>query len=272
MTVARTAAEVLDEHATLELECVDRMYLNAYVPILQTCGGAAWFFRKVRGKPVPSSALMAPMSRDFVAAIERFVERVGVELVKFGRRNARRSACASICGAGPAARACCSSARRRRRRAWCARSAGRTSRAAATTCSWCTHGDGQPLLRLPGGRRLRADVREVLLVLPVHGAGVRQRPRVRQAAAGQARRGLRGAGQRPPVVRRPGAGAAAGRRTVGGEDRRPCATWLRRLPHPFARDDRAAGIRYEVSVLLTRSSRSPRSSTGPCRVACSSRR
>ena len=25
--------------------------------------------------------------------------------------------------------------------------------------------------------------------------------------------------------------------------------WLRRLPHPFARDDRAAGIRYEVSVL-----------------------
>ena len=30
---------------------------------------------------------MAPMSRDFVAAIERFVERVGVELVKFGRRE-----------------------------------------------------------------------------------------------------------------------------------------------------------------------------------------
>ena len=87
MTVARTAAEVLDEHATLELECVDRMYLNAYVPILQTCGGAAWFFRKVRGKPVPSSALMAPMSRDFVAAIGRFAEQAGVELVKFGRRE-----------------------------------------------------------------------------------------------------------------------------------------------------------------------------------------
>ena len=68
MNVARTAAEVLDEHATLELECVDRMYLNAYVPVLQTCGGAAWFFRKVRGKPVPSSALMAPMSRNFVAS------------------------------------------------------------------------------------------------------------------------------------------------------------------------------------------------------------
>ena len=87
MNVARTAAEVLDAHTTLELECVDRMYLNAYVPILQTCGGAAWFFRKVRGKPVPSSALMAPMTRDFVAGIERFAEGAGVEVVKFGRRE-----------------------------------------------------------------------------------------------------------------------------------------------------------------------------------------
>ena len=32
MTVARSAAEVLDEHVTFELECIDRMYLNAYVP------------------------------------------------------------------------------------------------------------------------------------------------------------------------------------------------------------------------------------------------
>ena len=96
MNVARTAAEVLDAHTTFELECVDRMYLNAYVPILQTCGGAAWFFRKVRGKPVPSSALMAlmalmapmaPMPRDLVAAIGRFAEQAGVELVKFGRRE-----------------------------------------------------------------------------------------------------------------------------------------------------------------------------------------
>ena len=87
MTVARSAAEVLDEHTTFELECVDRMYLNAYVEVLQTTGGAAWFFRKVRGKPVPSSALMAPMSRNFVAAIERFAERTGVELVAFGRRE-----------------------------------------------------------------------------------------------------------------------------------------------------------------------------------------
>ena len=99
MTVARSAAEALDEHTTFELECADRMYLNAYVPVLQTCGGAAWFFRKVRGKAVPSSALMAPMSRGFVAGIERFAERAGVDLVAFERRERKEERCASACAA-----------------------------------------------------------------------------------------------------------------------------------------------------------------------------
>ena len=41
MNMARTAAEVLTEHTTLELECIERMYLNVYVPMLQTGGGTA---------------------------------------------------------------------------------------------------------------------------------------------------------------------------------------------------------------------------------------
>ena len=49
MNVARNAGEVLAEHTTLELECVDQMYLNVYVPMLQTGAGAAHFFKKVRG-------------------------------------------------------------------------------------------------------------------------------------------------------------------------------------------------------------------------------
>ncbi len=46
MNVARSAGEVLAEHPTLELECIDRMYLNVYVPMLQAGAGAAWFFRR----------------------------------------------------------------------------------------------------------------------------------------------------------------------------------------------------------------------------------
>ena len=73
MNVARSVAEVLDEHTTLELECIDRLYLNVYVPLLQSPAGVAHFFRHVRGHPVPSSALMAPMTRRFVEEWERLL-------------------------------------------------------------------------------------------------------------------------------------------------------------------------------------------------------
>ena len=39
MTVARTVADVLTEHVTLEVECIDRMFLNVYQPRLQHAGG-----------------------------------------------------------------------------------------------------------------------------------------------------------------------------------------------------------------------------------------
>jgi hypothetical protein len=40
MTLPRTVAEVLSEHVVFEVECIDRMYLNVYVPQLQHAGGA----------------------------------------------------------------------------------------------------------------------------------------------------------------------------------------------------------------------------------------
>ena len=45
MSIPRTVAEVLREHVTLEVEGIDRMYLNVYVPALQRAGGVASFFR-----------------------------------------------------------------------------------------------------------------------------------------------------------------------------------------------------------------------------------
>ena len=77
MNVARNAAEVLAEHTTLELECIDRLYLNVYVALLQSPAGVSYFFRQVRGHPVPSSALMAPMTRRFVNELERYAQREG---------------------------------------------------------------------------------------------------------------------------------------------------------------------------------------------------
>jgi len=83
MSVPRCVAEVLREHSTLELECIDRMYLNLYVPILQREPGVAYFWRKHRGYSFASSALMAPMSRAFVGSIHAFAENQGIPLITF---------------------------------------------------------------------------------------------------------------------------------------------------------------------------------------------
>ena len=83
MTIARSAADVLSGRVTLEVECVDRMYLNLYVPKLQYESGVVGFLRGHRGATLVSSALMAPMTRQFVSEIERFAEREGVDLVTF---------------------------------------------------------------------------------------------------------------------------------------------------------------------------------------------
>ena len=83
MSVARTVAEILAEHVRLEIEGIDRLYLNVYVPQLQHVGGVVGFFRAHRGQPIASSALMAPISLAFVAAIERFVREEDVPLLTF---------------------------------------------------------------------------------------------------------------------------------------------------------------------------------------------
>ena len=49
MTIARSAADVLSGHVTLEVECVDRMYLNLYVPKLQYASGVVGFLRDHQG-------------------------------------------------------------------------------------------------------------------------------------------------------------------------------------------------------------------------------
>jgi hypothetical protein len=81
--VRKNVAEILTNHVTFELEAIDRMYLNAYVPSLQTGGGMAFFLKTQLGVRVPSTVMVAPMSQRFVDEIERFVTREGVDLITF---------------------------------------------------------------------------------------------------------------------------------------------------------------------------------------------
>ena len=83
MKIPKTAADVLDDHVVFELECIDRMYLNLYQPKLVYPAGVVGFFRGHREMPFASSALMDPISKDFVAAIHRFIRDHDLDLVHF---------------------------------------------------------------------------------------------------------------------------------------------------------------------------------------------
>src|SRR3954449_10654956 len=85
MTLPRTAADVLKDHVTLQVEGIDRMYLNVYQPRLQTDRGVAAFFRFHRGETFASSALMAPMSTAYITAVEHFVDQEQVPLITFAK-------------------------------------------------------------------------------------------------------------------------------------------------------------------------------------------
>jgi hypothetical protein len=85
MTVPQSVAVILREQVTLEVESIDRLYLNVYVPQLQRELGVVGFFRHHRGQPITSAALMEPISHAFVAAIERFAKQHGVPLITFAK-------------------------------------------------------------------------------------------------------------------------------------------------------------------------------------------
>lgn len=83
--VEQTVRELLEEKVVLDIEGIDRLYLNLYQPRLQTGGGVASFFKGHRGAKVVSTALMGPMSQAFIKAIDDFAKREGVEIVPFAK-------------------------------------------------------------------------------------------------------------------------------------------------------------------------------------------
>ena len=83
MTIPRTVTEVLKDHVTFQLEGLDRMYLNLYVPRLQTDQGVAYFWRFHRGHRFASSALMDPMTKDFLRRLEIFAQAHAIPVITF---------------------------------------------------------------------------------------------------------------------------------------------------------------------------------------------
>ena len=85
MTLPRTVADVLSGHVTFEVECIDRMYLNVYVPQLQYATGLVSYIHRQLGKPVASTAALAPVSEAFTRSVRSFAASGGIPWVDFAK-------------------------------------------------------------------------------------------------------------------------------------------------------------------------------------------
>jgi len=83
MTVARTVADVLADHVVFEVECIDRMYCNVYVPQLQHAGGLLGYIQRQLGLPIASTAPLGKITDAFSAAMRRFARDQHVPWVDF---------------------------------------------------------------------------------------------------------------------------------------------------------------------------------------------
>ena len=249
MTLPRSVAEILREHVTLELECIDRMYLNVYVPALQSENGVAAFFKFHRGHRFASSALMDPISKAFVAAIDEFASRQNVPMVAFRKGERKDDVAAAHL-----------------------KSFGKPEgvlfigRAQEKTLVFRT---GGVAMRRPAG------------LIP--GWCAQRQWSTTFTATAWMRTSAPSSSSSPPTSRTPPSCASTATSTSSANSRRPgsrmsrwttgCACtepkraqaicdklsaqkidallrkWLRRLPHPFTAKDRAAGYRYELSII-----------------------
>ncbi|MFC9841691.1 hypothetical protein ACFVKB_49400, partial [Rhodococcus sp. NPDC127530] len=83
MTVARSVADVVTEHVLFEVECIDRMYLNVYVPGLQYAKGLVGYVHRQLGLPIASTAPLARITDRFSTAVHRFADTGHIPWVDF---------------------------------------------------------------------------------------------------------------------------------------------------------------------------------------------
>ena len=73
----------------LDIECLDRIYLNAYVPILQTSAQVVAFLSGHLGFPFPSPVLFRQLGERFRRAVASFAEANDIAWVKFAKDEAK---------------------------------------------------------------------------------------------------------------------------------------------------------------------------------------
>src|SRR5205807_1546195 len=78
-------ATLLHDHITLSCRSIDRLFLQAYVPKLQTVGQVCLFLNRQRGFRIPSSAAFGQIGEAYVTAIHRWAEAEGIPVRYFAK-------------------------------------------------------------------------------------------------------------------------------------------------------------------------------------------
>ena len=249
MNVAQTVSEVLREHVTLETEAIDRMYLNAYVPQLQSVGGVVGYLHAHKGQRFASTTALAPMTDAFVQAVERFAKQQKVDVVHFAKWQrkddvtqkylARFRHTEGVLYIGKAQeKARVMRTERRRTRSgttypWVVESTAMVSHVyfycvdedfGPFFIKFCTYFPYNAKLCLNGNEYAKCQLRKRRIGFEALDNGVR-------------------ACDKPKTLQRICDGLNAARID------RLLRKWLARLPHPFSKQDRAAGCRYALSIL-----------------------
>src|SRR2546430_16295439 len=74
---------LLRDHVTLNCRSIDRIFLQAYVPKLQSVGQVCIFLRWQRKFKIPSSAAFGQIGEAYVKAIHKFAEGHHIPVVHF---------------------------------------------------------------------------------------------------------------------------------------------------------------------------------------------
>src|SRR5450756_1504888 len=85
MNLPRSVADVLSDHVVFEVDCIDRMYCNVYMPGLQYAAGLVGYVHQQLGMPIASTAPLAKISERFSTAVHRFARDQQVPWVDFAK-------------------------------------------------------------------------------------------------------------------------------------------------------------------------------------------
>jgi hypothetical protein len=83
MAASLTVSDLLDGHVALDLECLDRVYLNGYVPNLQVGGQVVSFMTAHLGYPIPSPAIMEKIGTAFRRSVRLYLQDNQIPVVRF---------------------------------------------------------------------------------------------------------------------------------------------------------------------------------------------